>query len=200
MDGNLVWADKAAPDLAWPAHLAAALTSRLSAAPVTVGNRATARQIAQEMDARLDREVIPLKPTLEIWETGTTDAVRGTDLDEFRQAVQAGIDRLRALGAEVVLMDAQFSCRIRAVINFDRYESVLREVTDANEVPLFRRHAIMRHWAERGLFDLITVDRDTLPLVAPRLYDCIGRAVADFITRGAHPEAGAPAASSGSHQ
>jgi acyl-CoA thioesterase I len=152
------------------------------------------------MDARLDREVIPLKPTLVIWETGTTDAVRGTDLDEFRQAVQAGIDRLRASGAEVVPMDGQFSRQTRAVIKFGRYESDLREVTDANEVPLFRRHDITRHWAERGLFDLITVDRDKLPLVASRLYDCVGRAVADFITRGAHPEAGAPAASSGSHQ
>jgi acyl-CoA thioesterase I len=165
-----------------------------------VDNRAAARQIAQEMDARLDREVIPLKPTLVIWETGTTDAVRGTDLDELRQAVQAGIDRLRASGAEVVLMDARFPRQTHAGINFDRYESVLREATDANEVPLFRRHDIMRHWAERGLFDLITVDRDKLPLVACRLYDCIGRAVVDFITRGAHPEAGAPAASSGSHQ
>ena len=89
-------------------------------------------------------------------------------------------------------MDAQFSRQTHAVINFDRYESVLREVTDANEVPLFRRHDIMRHWAESGLFDLMTVDHDKLPLVASRLYDCIGRAVADFITRGAQPETGAP--------
>jgi len=141
-----------------------------------------------------------VKPTLVIWETGTTDAVQGTDLDEFRQAVQAGIDRLRASGVEVVLMDAQFSRQTHAVINFDRYETVLREVTDANEVPLFRRHDIMRHWAENGLFDFITVDHDKLPLVASRLYDCIGRAVADFITRGAQPETSTPGASSGSHQ
>jgi acyl-CoA thioesterase I len=123
------------------------------------------------------------------------DAVRGTELDEFRQTLQDGIDRLRASEAEVVLMDPQFSRQTHAVINFDRYESVLREVTDANEVPLFRRHDIMRHWAESGLFDLMTADHDKLPLIASRLYDCIGRAVADFITRGAHAGAGAPAAS-----
>jgi acyl-CoA thioesterase-1 len=186
------------PDLAWPARLAAAITSRFPAARVTVDNRAVARQTAQEMASRLAGEVIPVKPTLVIWETGTTDAVRGTELDEFRQTIQAGIDRLRASGAEVVLMDMQFSRQTHAVINFDRYESVLREVTDANEVPLFRRYDIMRYWAENGVFDLTTVDRDKLPLVASHLYDCIGRAVADFITRGAHPETGAPAASSGS--
>jgi hypothetical protein len=188
------------PDLAWPARLAVALTSRFPAARVTVDNRAVARQTAQEMASRLDREVNPLKPTLVIWETGTTDAVQGTELDEFRQTIQDGIDRLRASGAEIVLMDMQFSRQTHAVINFDRYESVLREVTDANEVPLFRRYDIMRHWAENGLFDLITADHDKLQLVASRLYDCIGRAVADFITRDAPPGTRAPAASSGSHE
>jgi hypothetical protein len=188
------------PDLAWPARLAVALTSRFPAARVTVDNRAVARQTAQEMASRLDREVNPLKPTLVIWETGTTDAVQDTELDEFRQTMQDGIDRLRASGAEIVLMDMQFSRQTHAVINFDRYESVLREVTDANEVPLFRRYDIMRLWAENGLFDLITADHDKLQLVASRLYDCIGRAVADFITRGAPPGTRPPAASSGSHE
>lgn len=188
------------PDLAWPARLAVALRSRFPSARVTVDNRAVARQTTQEMAALLEREVMALKPTLVIWETGTTDAVHGTDLDEFRQTIQGGIDRLRTSGIEVVLMDMQFSRWTHAVINFERYESVLREVTNANEVPLFRRHDIMYHWAESGLFDLTTGDHAKLPLVASRLYDCIGRATADFITRSAHPGAGTPAASSGSNK
>jgi hypothetical protein len=126
--------------------------------------------------------------------------VRGTELDEFRQTIQSGIDRLRASGVEVVFMDMQFSRHIHAVINFDRYEGVLREVTDANDVPLFRRHDIMHHWAESGLFDLMTEDYKKLHLVASRLYDCIGRAVADFVTRGMPAETVAPAVSSGSNK
>jgi hypothetical protein len=187
-------------DLAWPARLAVALRRRFPAARVTVDNRAGARQTTQEMAALLEREVMALKPTLVIWETGTTDAVHGTDLDEFRQTMQGGIDRLRTSGVEVVLMDMQFSRWTHAVINFERYESVLREVADANEVPLFRRHDIMHHWAESGLFDLMIGDHAKLPLVASRLYDCIGQAVADFITRGVHPGAGTPAISSGSNE
>jgi len=185
------------PDLAWPARLAVALTSRFPAARVTVLNRAVARQTTQEMAARLDRDVIALKPTLVIWETGTTDAVRGTEIDELRQTIQDGIDRLRASGAEVVLMDMQFSRHTHAIINFDRYENVLREVSDANDVPLFRRHDIMHYWAESGLFDLMTSDNAKLHLLASRLYDCIGRAMADFITRGVHPGPRTPAVSSG---
>src|SRR5262245_6214491 len=188
------------PELAWPARLAVALTSRFPSAHVTVYNRAVARQTTQEMAARLDRDVIALKPMLVIWETGTTDAVRGIEIDEFRQTIQDGINRLRASGAEVVFMDMQFSRHTHAVINFDRYETVLREVTDANDVPLFRRHDIMHHWAESGLFDLMTGNHDKLHLLASRLYDCIGRAVADFITRGVQPATDAPAVSRGSNE
>jgi lysophospholipase L1-like esterase len=188
------------PDLAWPARLAVALTSRFPAARVRVDNRAVAHQTAQEMASRLDREIIALQPTLVIWETGTTDAVYGTDLDAFRQTMQAGLDRLRASGVEVVFMDMQFSRQTHAVINFERYESVLREVADANDVPLFRRHDIMHHWAESEVFDLTTGDHAKLPLVASRLYDCIGRAMADFVTRGVHLSVIAPPVGSGSHK
>jgi hypothetical protein len=73
-------------------------------------------------------------------------------------------------------------------------------MTDANEVPLFRRYDIMRRWAENGLFDLIPADHDMLQLVASRLYDGIGWAVTDFMTRGAPPGTRAPAARSGSHE
>src|SRR4029453_1736251 len=104
------------PDLAWPARLAVALTRRFPAAHVMVHTRAVARQTTQEMAARLDRDLLALKPMLVIWETGTTDAVRGTDLDEFRQTIQDGIDRLRAAGPEVVFMDMQFLPHTHAVI------------------------------------------------------------------------------------
>src|SRR5215831_16441834 len=180
--------------------IAIALRGRFPAARVTVDNRAVAQQTSQEMVALLDSTVIALKPTLVIWETGTTDAVHSTDLDEFRQAIQDGIDRLRTAEVEVVMMDMQFSRRTHAVINFERYETVLREVTNANDIPLFRRHDIMYHWAESGLFDLMTEDHAKLHLVASRLYDCIGQAMADFITRGAHHGVGTPTVSSGSNK
>src|SRR5215470_2689723 len=93
------------PDLAWPARLAVALRSRFPAARVTVDNRAVAQQTSQQLVVLLERDAIALKPTLVIWETGTTDAVHDTDLDEFRQTIQDGITRLRTSGVEVVLMD-----------------------------------------------------------------------------------------------
>jgi len=176
------------PGLSWPSRLAAALAGRLPAARIKVVNLAMPRQTAREAVDRLAREVLPLKPTLVIWETGTMEAVRGTSVDDFRETVQAGLDELHAAGVEVVLMNAQFSRDADSVIHFAPYLGAMRELADANDVPVFHRYGLMRHWAESGVLDLRTRESEKRRRLAARLYDCIGRAVADFLTRGAGAE------------
>jgi hypothetical protein len=172
------------PEYAWPVRLASALAERFPSTPTKVINLAVARQTAKRGAERLEREVLPLKPTLVIWETGTMEAVRGLDVEEFRETVQAGIDKLRAAGAEVVLMNMQFSRASDMVIHFDPYLITMRELADVNDVPLFRRRGIMRHWAESGALDLRAGDGEKGRELAAKLYGCIGRAMADFVTRG----------------
>jgi lysophospholipase L1-like esterase len=186
------------PDLAWPARLALALSGRFPSAHAKVINLAVARQTAKRAADRLDRDVLPLKPTLVIWETGTMEAVRGLDVDEFRETLQAGFDKLRAAGGEVMLMNMQFSRDTEAMISFEPYLIAMRELADANDVPLFRRHDIMRYWAESGWLNLRARDDEKRRQVALKLYDCIGRAMADFLTRGVHAKE--PAASPGSRR
>jgi hypothetical protein len=171
------------PGLSWPSRLAAALAGRFPAARVKVVNLATPRQTAREAADRLAREVLPSKPVLVIWETGTMEAVRGTGVDDFRETVQAGIDELRAAGIEVALMNAQFSRDADAVIPFAPYLGALRELADANEVPVFHRYGLMRSWAESGVLDLRAKDSEKRRKLAARLYDCLGRAMAEFVAR-----------------
>jgi lysophospholipase L1-like esterase len=171
-------------DLAWPARLGSLLTDRFPSARIKVVNRAVARQTAKQVVERLDRDILPLKPNLVIWETGTMEAVRGIDVEQFRETMRAGTEELRAARVEVVLMNMQFSRATDAVIHFEPYLTAMRELADANDVPLFRRHDIMRHWAESGLLDLRASDGEKRRQVAAKLYDCIGRAMADFVTRG----------------
>lgn len=181
---------------AWPARMAAVLATRFPSARVKVVNLAVARQTAKGGADRLARDVLSLKPTLVIWETGTVEAVQGSDIDQFRETMQAGIDALRAAGAEVVLMDMQFSRAADAMIHFEPYLIAMHQLADANDVPLFRRHGIMRHWIESGLLDPRVRDGEKSRQLAAKLYDCIGWAMADFVTRGI-PTA-KPAASVGS--
>ncbi len=181
---------------AWPTRMAAVLAARFPSAHVKVVNLAVARQTAKGAADRLARDVLPLKPTLVIWETGTVEAVQGSDIDQFRETMQAGIDALRAAGAELVLIDMQFSRAADTMIHFEPYLIAMHQLADANDVPLFRRHGIMRHWIESGLLDPRVRDGEKSRQLAAKLYDCIGRAMADFVTRGI--PAAKPAASVGS--
>ena len=167
-------------EFAWPARLASALAERFPSKRIKVINLAVGRQTAKRAVERLEHDVLPLKPTLVIWETGTMEAVRGTDVDEFRQTMQTGIDKLRAAGADVLLMNMQFSRASDAVIHFEPYLAAMRELADVNDVPLFRRHGIMRHWAESGALDLRTGEGEKSRELAAKLYDCIGRAMAEL--------------------
>lgn len=170
-------------NLSWPSRLAAVLAGRFPSARVKVVNLATPRQTARDAVDRLAREVLPLRPTLLIWETGTVEAVHGTDVDDFRNTVQAGIDLLRAAGTEVVLMNAQFSRDTDAMIHFGPFLTTLRELADANDLPVFHRYGLMRYWAENGVLDLRTKDREERRRLATRLYKCLGQSVADLVTR-----------------
>ena len=173
-----------AANLAWPARLGSVLTDRFPSARIKVVNRAVARQTAKQVLERLDRDILPLKPNLVIWETGTMEAVRGADVDGFRETVRTGIDELRAAGVEVVLMNMQFSRETDAMIHFQPYLIAMRQVAGANEIPLFRRRGIMRYWAESGFLDLRVKEDKKRRELAVKLYDCIGRAMADFVMRG----------------
>jgi len=73
----------------------------------------------------------------------------------------------------------------------------MRQMADAHEVPLFRRRGIMRYWAESGLLDLRVREDKKRRELAVKLYDCIGRAMADFVTRGTPDENSAAKPGSG---
>jgi hypothetical protein len=92
-------------------------------------------------------------------------------------------------------MNMQFSRATDAVIHFEPYLVGMRELADVNDVPLFRRHGIMRHWAESGALDLRAGDGEKGRELAAKLYGCIGRAMADLVARGT--PAGKPGSSPG---
>jgi lysophospholipase L1-like esterase len=173
----------------WPGRLGGALVQRYPNAQITLVNRGAARLSAATLASRLERDILDLHPTLVIMDVGTTDTVRNTDPDDFRNALQSSIEQLQADGPEIILMDMQFSRRTHAVLNFERYLSVLREVADVYDVPLYSRHELMRIWAEANpSFDAFERESEKRRAFAVWLYGCIGNSLADFITR--RPAAG----------
>jgi lysophospholipase L1-like esterase len=172
---------------AFPARLDAALKRRLPEIATTVVTYAKPRQTAAEMAEQIEKLLLDQKPNLVIWQTGTFDATRGIDPEEFRSSVADGVEALHEGGADVVLMNMQYSPRTESVLAFGAHADSLRWVARAREVPLFDRLAIMRHWNETGAIDLYAATKDVS--MAKRVHDCIGRALATLIIDAAHLEA-----------
>lgn len=171
---------------AYPAQLEAALRKRLPPLAISVTTLAKPRQTAEQMSESLEKMVLDEKPNLVVWQTGTYDALQGVDPEHFRASVADGVETLQAGGADVILMNMQYSPRTESMIALDGYASNMRWVAREREVPLFDRLAIMRHWYDSGAVDLYRATKDTG--MAKRVHECIGRALAAMIVEAARLE------------
>ena len=169
---------------AYPGRLQATLRDKLPAVPVNVSIELQVKKTAGEVVGGLVKLVEVKKPTLVIWQTGTVDAMRSIDPDDFRAAVGEGIAALQNAGADVVLMNLQYSPRTETIISASPYLDNMRVMAQQREVPLFDRFAIMRQWHDQGDFDLFSTSHG-LDL-AKRVHDCLGRALAQFVIEAAH--------------
>jgi hypothetical protein len=169
------------PRKAWPQRLAEKLEKRFPGLPVTVVNQGMSRQLTQEMLDRFDADVLAEKPTLVVWEAGIMDAVKAVEVDEFTHSLQAGVEKLREAKTDIILMDMQYSRGGSAVINYERYLEAMRRVADVNDVVLFSRWEVMRHWTETGAFDFENVPRLERAQRASIYYACLAERLADSI-------------------
>jgi acyl-CoA thioesterase-1 len=168
------------PAAAFPMRLEAHLAGRLPGHGVVVVNKAVARQTASEMVARFKTNVLNERPAIVVWETGTVDAVRGVDIDGFTRTLADGVAQLKAGGADVILVDPQYSPRTVALLNLQPYFEAVHMVGDQAQTEVFNRFDIMHHWIDDGRFDM-TLEPPKLTVENDAIYDCIGELLAQII-------------------
>ena len=169
---------------AYPGRLQATLRDKLPSVVVNVSIEIQAKKTAEEVAAGLAKLVEEKKPTLVIWQTGTVDAMRSIDPDDFRGAVDGGVAALQKAGTDVILMNLQYSPRTETMISAPPYLDNIRVVAQQHDVPLFDRFAIMRQWNDSGDFDLFSASHGIE--LAKRVHDCLGRALSQFVIDAAH--------------
>jgi acyl-CoA thioesterase-1 len=141
-----------ASDLAhsYPAILQAALTKAMPSAQVAVINRGIGGQDAPEELARLNSDVIAIRPQLVIWQVGANGAMRHADPSEFHRMVEEGVNRLLDAGIDVILMDNQRSPKVLAAVDHIILEESLAQVAHETGANLFSRSHLMDAWSEEG--------------------------------------------------
>jgi ABC-type amino acid transport substrate-binding protein len=174
-------------DLSYPHRMEQDLAADFPKDKITVVNKGVPKQSAKDMLDRFDADVFAADPVLVVWEVGIVDAVRGTAVDDFAQTLQNGIDALKNKAVDTILVDMQFSPNSATVINFEAYLTALHRAGDLAEVYVFPRFEMMRYWSEQKVFNFDDVaDADRAKLAA-RVYDCLGRKLAEVVRRGAAP-------------
>jgi acyl-CoA thioesterase-1 len=139
------------PERAYPHRLQAELARHWPGVPVEVLNRGIGGEDVIEMLARLERDVLLARPMLVVWQLGVNAALRRQDIGEFRVRLNEGIARMRAAGAEVVLMDSQRGPWMRRAPQREAFDRALAEAARAwDGVELFSRARMMDGWAARG--------------------------------------------------
>ena len=187
------------PAHAYPAVLAEELRRRWPRLAVTVINKGVGGQPVTEVRERFERDVLPYRPQLVIWQTGSLAALGAGDLETYSAAIREGIGRLKAARLDIVLMDPQFAPRVLARPLHARVVSSIGAAANDLEVAVFRRFAVMQHWITSGQYTVDEViSRDGLHLNDVS-YGCIARLLADSLAAAARaappPDDGAAAGS-----
>jgi lysophospholipase L1-like esterase len=141
------------PIFSYPYRLTDQLRRRYPNADITVLNRGVGGEDAAQMIQRLQVAVLDAKPDLVIWQVGTNIVIRGDDaaVAHTEALVNDGIDRIKALGADVVLIDPQY---VPATAGKDTEQktskmvSMLGNIAQTRQVARFPRFAMMRKWRD----------------------------------------------------
>jgi acyl-CoA thioesterase I len=140
---------------------------------------------AEDMLPLLRQELEAHKYDLVLWQTGTVEAVRGLRPEAMRDVMRDGADLAAAEGADVVLVDPQFSRFLRANTDLAPYDAALQEVAAMPGVTLFHRFELTHIWAANGDIDLEQVGPEARDHTIAKLNICLGRALAEFVLAGA---------------
>jgi acyl-CoA thioesterase I len=170
---------------AYPALLAEELQRRWPRLTVTVMNKGVGGETADQMLARFARDVLPYRPQLVIWQTGSNSALQSRDVQGYEHTIREGIARLKAAHMDVILMDPQYAPRILGRPLHKAIVDTIGEVSNDLKVALFRRFAVMRHWVMSGQYrmeDIISQDQLHMNDAS---YHCIARLLADSLASAA---------------
>jgi acyl-CoA thioesterase I len=136
------------PAHAYPSRLAEELQRRFPGQKFTVLNRGVGGEDVSNMLARLDSAVIREKPDLVLWQVGTNSVLGDKAVQPHAALLHQGLLRLKATGADVVLIDPQYAPKVIAKRNAADMVSLIANTAMAERISHFRRFDLMRNWHE----------------------------------------------------
>ena len=145
------------PDNSFPHQLQLMLERRFPTSTVRVVNKGIGGQLARDMLARLQEDVIDQRPDLVIWQTGTNDVTAGVAPHDFVEVLRKGVAELRDAGIDVLIVTPQYTPRNATSDADATYAQVFNGLAGDLGVTVFHRRAVMQQWVDSGRFSFATM-------------------------------------------
>ena len=171
----------------YPSRLAFELKRHFPRQTITVINRGINGEVIGDMLKRFDKAVIAAKPDLVLWQLGTNAVLRHRKIADGGAAIRKGLAKIRAAGADVVLIDPQFAPKVIVKPDAEQMVALISSTAKQAGVDLFRRYDLMKRWREQDHLAFESfVSRDGLHM-NDWSYACmakgLGLAIAEAATR-----------------
>ncbi len=190
-------AGASSPTASYPSRLLVELRQRFPGHDIVMLNRGVNGEEAADMMDRFDTQVLNEKPDLILWQVGTNAILRDHPLDVAERLIHEGVQRLKGSGADVVLIDPQFSPQVIAKPEAQPMVDLIATAAKRENVGLFRRYAVMRNWREtEGMAFDAFVSPDQLHM-NDWSYACVAKVLGSSIADAALIRSTAVARSSG---
>jgi hypothetical protein len=98
---------------------------------------------------RFDEAASDDKPDVVLWQLGTNAVLRDVPISAVDQLLTDGLMRMKALGADVVLIDPQFAPQVLGRRETEGMVDTIEAASTSRSVDLFPRFKLMREWHEQ---------------------------------------------------
>jgi hypothetical protein len=122
---------------------------------------------------------------LVVWQTGTVEAVRKLPPEEFARTLDAGAEAVRQAGADLLLVDPQYSRVLQSHATLGPYREAMQQAAQRHDAVLFRRFDLIRQWVDADQLDLESAAKPDRPRMTERLNACLGQALAQTVLQAA---------------
>ena len=130
----------------YPSRLEAELKQHFPGHSITVINRGVGGEEIGDMLKRFDTAVVADKPDLVLWQLGTNSVIRNHPVTDHGAAIRAGLGKLRATGADIVLIDPQFAPKVIVKPQVNEMIELISFTAKQDNVDLFHRYDVMKRW------------------------------------------------------
>lgn len=136
------------PAASYPALLQVALSKRFPGANIEVINAGLAGETADRTLERLNTELDRIKPDLVLWQVGTNDALNASVSEpKFEAVVERGILSIERRQSDVLLVDPQFTRKVRDTARYERFVQTLERIAEKEHICIFSRYELMKSLA-----------------------------------------------------